>query len=364
MRIVFVHLGTSGSDHMWANIKYLSRLAPNFEIDVITSKDKEELLEKHLSPRVNHFQYISSDATEELLGSLEIDSKYRNGFWRYSLERLIALTEHHTNFPGEGLLHIESDVLLLNSFPFASFEPIQKIAWSTFEKDRDVASLIYLPNGDLSSWLLAQLLKFLRDKLATDDMHLLSLISKNFDQLVLSLPIAPTSESRAYSSLSNPSNYDRVRCAKYSENFAGVFDAAAIGIWLTGTHAVNGFGVSRRYDTNLIYETKSYVDPAKIDFQISHDGDLFWIEDGKSVNVHSLHIHSKNLDFFSPKSSQVIRECVSDSRKGKVTTHFSFVVLLGLIQDNWKRGTLLRYLSWLPGVRRVKVYWNNLRRVG
>jgi hypothetical protein len=349
---------------MWANVRYLLRLAPNFEIDVITSKENEEPMEKFFSTKVNHFQYVASDATEELLGSLEIDSNYRDGFWRYSLERLIALTEHHSNFPIESLLHIESDVLLLNSFPFDVFERIQKIAWSTFEKDRDVASLIYLPNGDQSSWLRVKLLELLQDNSATDDMHLLSLLSKNFDQLILSLPIAPSPDSIAYSSSSNPSNYDRARCSKYSENFVGVFDAAAIGIWLTGTHPVNAFGISRRYDTKLIHETKSFVDPAQIDFQISQNGGLFWIENGKIVTVHSLHIHSKNLDFFSLESSKVIGKCVTDYRKGEVRTNFNLMVLLGLIQDNWKRGTLLRFLSWLPGIRKIKVRWNKFRKVG
>jgi hypothetical protein len=347
---------------MWANIDYLSTLAPNLHIDVITSSESKELIEKISSSKVSHFRYGASTATEDLLSSLEIDFNYRSGFWRYSLERLIALTEHHANFPTESLLHIESDVLLLKSFPFEIFEKIQQIGWSPFEKDRDVASLIYLPSSDLSLWLHAQLIEFIGNDLARNDMDLLSLLSKNFDQSILCLPIAPSPQSVAYSRASSPSGYDRLRCSKLSEEFEGVFDGAAIGIWLTGTHPVNAFGISKRYDTKLIHETKSYVDPSKINFQFSEDDGLFWVEDERRINVHTLHIHSKNVDFFSLENSKLISKCVSDSRKGKVTTDFYLSVFLRSIEDNWKKGTLLRYLSWLPGIRKLKVLWSKFHK--
>lgn len=363
MRIVFAHLGNSNSDYMWANIQYLSKLAPNLMIDVITSKEAEESIEKLWSPNVSLFRYSPSNPTEEILSSLNIDSSYRDGFWRYSLERLIALAEHHKNFPDESLLHIESDVLLLKTFPFDAFESIQKVAWSSFEHDRDVASLIYLPNCESSSWLHSQMLKFLQENLATDDMHLLSLLSKTYETDILSLPIAPTADSTGFSSTIVASEHERVRCSEHSGKFAGVFDAAAIGIWLTGTHPVNSFGFSKRYDSNLLYKAKSYLDPSKIRFELSSDGSLCWSENGRRVNVHTLHVHSKNLDFFSKQSLRNLEKCVNESRKGRVITHFSLVVLIRLIQDNWKKGTLLRFLSWLPLIRNMKVIWNKSRKV-
>ena len=361
MRIVLIHLGASNSEYLWANVRYLSRLAPNLMIDVITSKENEEQIKAFSNHKVNHFRYTASATTEKLFDSLEIDSNYRKGFWRYSLERLFALTEHHSHFPGESLLHVESDVLLLQSFPFASFSSVEKIAWSAFENQRDVASIIYLPNNHQSIYLQSRLLDLLGDNLAATDMHLLSLVSKNNDQHFLSLPIAPSFNSVAFSPESNISEFDRVRCSQYTENFEGVFDAAAIGIWLTGTHPVNAFGVSKRYDTNLIHETNSYIDPSRIDFQISLENGLFWIEGDDLIKVHTLHIHSKNLDFFSSESLKVLGKCVADSRKGKIVRNFSLTVLLSLINDNWRRRTLLRYLSWLPGIRRIKPLANKFR---
>lgn len=362
MRIVLIHLGSSNSDYLWANVEYLSKLAPSLPIDVVTSKESEGRLERFSNPKIEHFQHLSSPTIEKLMSTLQVDSNYREGFWRYTIERLLALTEHHNRFPSESLLHIESDVLLLNTFPFRSFVDTKKIAWSSFEKDRDVASIIYLPNHHLSAWLQAQLLKLLQENLVTTDMHLLSLVSKNNDQHILSLPIAPNFDSIAYSNNCGILESDKAKCSQYAEKFDGVFDAAAIGIWLTGTHPVNAFGMSTRYDTNLIYETRSFIDPSKIDFQISREGALLWTEGNESTKIHTLHIHSKNLDFFSSEILKVLEKCVMDSRKGKVKRHFSVVVLLSLINDNWRKGTLLRYLSWLPGIRRIKFVFNKFRR--
>lgn len=358
MRIVFVHLGTSDSDYMWANIRYLSSSFPKLKIDVLTSNEGTQYVS---DIQVNHFQYVANETTEKILNSLKIDSEYRGGFWRYSLERLIALVEHHKTFPNESILHIESDVLLLNTFPFAAFESLQKIAWSPFEKNRDVASLLYLPNLSETFWLHDQIEKLLIDNAATDDMHLLSLISRNHKKRILSLPVSPNPNSVINSLVCNATDEDRLRNSNKSSDFAGIFDAAAIGIWLTGTHPVNSFGVSKRYDTKLIHETKSFIDPSRVNLQYSKNEGLFWIEENSRVNVHTLHIHSKNQKFFSDKNPKLIEECVSKSQKGRILRNFYPRVLMSLLTDNWRRGTLLRFMSWLPGIRNLRKIRNRIR---
>ena len=103
-RIVFVHLGPSPAEHLWMNIRSIKKRFPDMKITVIYSDDihKPKILERE----VNSFHYKALGDDNLLLGSLTNNVKFRGGFWRYSLERLIALEAwHEENSPAESFLH-------------------------------------------------------------------------------------------------------------------------------------------------------------------------------------------------------------------------------------------------------------------
>jgi hypothetical protein len=345
---------------MWANIEHLLFANSQIEIDVITSK--EASIPTSVRARVNYFEYSANWQIEKLIDGLEIDEAYRQGFWRYSLERIFALTQHHKRFPNEGLLHVESDVLVLETFPFEVFSKIKKRAWSKLDDERDVAAILYSPKLDASTWLEYQIIDLLCSASNLNDMRILSLISNEFPDDVCILPTVPKNAKEILLTGSTSSNINKLRASENSKIFGGIFDAAPIGIWLTGSHGVNSFGVSKRYDNNLVINSNSMINPSQMNLQYKPGYGLFAISGELQIPIHTLHIHSKDIRFFSSSAQKLISKCVSESKKNRVIKQFSAQILLELFIDNYRKKSLIRFLSWLPPFNKYRILRDYLRR--
>ena len=345
---------------MLANIENLLARNLQYEIDVITSKNIA--IPITVRSRVKIYLYLSSPKMENLFNSLELDGSYRQGFWRYSLERLIALTEHHKLFPHDQLLHIESDILFLESFPFKSFEQIENLAWSILDDDRDVAALLFSPNFESSAWLQEKIIELLNSKSTFNDMQILSMVSNEFPSKVTILPTLPKSNVEIFSNSSTVSDFNKKRASKNFDVFGGIFDAAPIGIWVTGSHGVNSFGISRRYDDELVANSKSMINPSGMVLKYSEGFGLYSTSSQTPIPIHTLHIHSKNTKIFSGSGPKIISKYVLDSRNKRVARRFSPKVLRDLVVDNYKKKTLIRFLSWLPPFNKYRIIRDILQR--
>jgi hypothetical protein len=352
MRLVLIYLGGSIPKHFWQSTQHLLALQSNYLIDIITS---DYLAEKPIeNPRLSYFEYRPSSEVTMSLDALELDQSFRNGFWRFSLERLFAFTQHHKQFTNEPLLHIESDMLLLENFPFARFEKLEKLYWSKVDETRDIAALVYSPTHVASAWLHDMMLALVRETKSIDDMRLLSMISSGNQSNVSILP----SISNLGSQLINQ-NFEiendafRALCWEFN-TFGGIFDPGGIGIWLTGTDPRNSFGVTSKFDFKAIRDSRTFIDPSRIQFVFDNDSHLLCIEERAEIPIYSLHIHSKNSSYFKPGFEVAIKEDVKSSSMGKTKRAFSIVILMNLIIHNWEKGTLLRFLSWLPVLRMFK----------
>lgn len=349
MKLVTIYLGDSIPEHFWMHIKHLLTIQVDYPIDVVTSLriDSKPIC----NSRVSYFTYTPELFSSKLLDNLSIELEFREGFWRYSLERLFAFTQHHLNFPQESLMHIESDVLPLRNFPFGSFSQLNKLHWSRVDSERDVAAIIFSPSLETSNWLKIEMQKELAKVQAIDDMKLLGTISRKNSHLVEILPSAPDKSS---SLLNQTLPMNKAEIKSLSSNFlkfGGIFDPAGIGIWLTGTDPRNYFGITKKFDSKLLAENFSFLNPKNVSFSLDNQGSLFFSSGDKFTQIFSLHIHSKNLTYFSNDFENQIRRDVLLSDSGR--THFSFSVkiFLNLIKENFEKGTLLSFIFWLPRLK-------------
>jgi hypothetical protein len=352
MRLVLIYLGKSIPKHFWQSTQHLLDLQSNYPIDIITS---DYIAENPIdNPRVSYFVYRPSSEVTISLDELELDHSFRNGFWRFSLERLFAFTQHHEQFTNEPLLHIESDMLLLENFPFERFEKLEKLYWSKVDETRDIAALVYSPTHESSAWLHDKMLTIVRETMDIDDMRLLSVISRGNETKVSILPSTPKIISQLINqNLEIEHEALRVLCSEF-RTFEGIFDPGGIGIWITGTDPRNSFGVTSKFDLKAIKKSRTYIDPSRIQFKFDKNSYLSFVEECAEIPIYSLHIHSKNGSYFKPGFEFVIEEDVKGSLKRKTKREFSLVILLNLIVHNWEKGTLLRFLSWLPVLRMSK----------
>lgn len=249
----------------------------NTDIDVITEKSF-----------FNHF-YSFDNITLVDVNKLDdynfnkkskLDKNYREGFWHLCSLRLFYLYSYIQSKNITNCLHIENDVMLYKNLTNYEFNT-DKVA-SVFDcYNRVIPSIIYIPTPDHFRIIIEKYQPSL------NDMQNLS----KFDQSIIErLPI--------YNDLKTNKETDMV--TKNFTKYNIIFDAAAIGQYLSG--------VDRR---NMAGDTRGFInETCVVKYNSNH---FFWIKDeltslyspyininNENIPIFNLHIHSKNLkDFMS-----------------------------------------------------------------
>lgn len=291
MKLVLVHLGSHSAPHLSLNIDHLKKNFTNFDLYLIA--DDPFFLNLAQVKGINAWKYNAPPTTDEIFKTSQLNQKFRSGFWRYSFERILAFSEFHKLYPSEPIVHIESDILLLNKIT-ESFILSNKLRWLKFNDTHDVGSIIFSPNSLDSSWLADSLMQELRNDGATTDMTGLKRIRDSY-----------------------PGKIDTFPC--FSEDSQEIiFDAAPIGMWLTGEDPRNhsGWLVIHRY------LSESRVNPADFEYSVSTFGDLTISKDGITRDVMNLHVHSKNLRLFGRSYKKELRKFVEVSNEKREKRFF------------------------------------------
>lgn len=251
--------------------------------------------------------------------SKRMDHRFRGGFWKYTFERLFALQQYHEKNPEVKLLHIESDVLLLPSFPWTKFLRYESIAWLNVNETHDVAALVHLPNLNATISFCDFLRKQLRDNPETTDMYALLSFANSFPEKHKYLPSLNNINSREVGLDLLKLNIDS------SSYFKGFFDPLALGIWYFGQDPKNNYGISTRY----IDQEHHYLSATKVqlDFKDGH------LKDQLQNEWFSIHLHSKNLNLFGPNWETWLTRYLHEAALQKNKNIFSFSAFRLAIHD-------------------------------
>ena len=320
MEIVFVHLGSHKADHLIQNIKHMRELFVDHEITLIYSNS--DFMKKVKCEGIKFFKYSSNPSISELFNLHTLDNSFRDGFWRYSTERFFALEQWAVEENTKDFLHVESDNLILPSFPFAEFEKMDKLAWLRLNSSHDAAAIFYVPDITHLTWFCEKLANVILDNPSLNDMTALSIIANSNLDMVTILPTLPKS-----------------RPGDKTESFSGIFDAAAIGMWLLGQDPRNHYGIEKRF----LKHVDSQVDPDIFTFEVSKNGDLLAKIGSTNYLVFNLHVHSKNLHVFRKNNMKILRKFSYDAKKKKNRNTVRFPILFSVVKEFLlKRGLLSR----------------------
>jgi hypothetical protein len=351
IKVVFVHLGNAPAEHLWANIGTLVKKFANIEIVLVSDLERSELISH---PRIEFFKYIRPDAYREQLSRLNFEFRFRSGFWQYTLERILALDQYHHSFPQKKLLHLESDVLLLDEFPFQIFEQLTKMSWLSVDENRDVATFIYLPHAQATKTLAEALLEQLSvDPTLTDMKFLREFRLRNPTEVLL----APSLSIEIATNLVSNGKLDSKvgsELSSASKIFDGIFDPAAIGMWLTGSDPRNYYGARKVFDTREILNGGTFINPEVFKYRLSSSEGLFVSVNNLESRVWCLHIHSKDMRLFGSSSMTRLKELVVLSERGKVHSEFDLKCLLGLLRENFVNRTMISFILHHPRLRWLK----------
>jgi len=350
IELLFVQLGFVKSKHLIQNIKLIRSMFPNVDIHCIVSK--HSAVQRDLPDYVNCIVYSPEKIVDDLFDRSNIDLSFRKGYWRYTLERLIAIKSAYTENPESKFIHVESDVFLLPSFPFINFLNVEKVAWLPYSRNSDIASLMYFPSCEKNLEFTDDLMSLLLSNPRLTDMQALYGLRNMFPERYYLLPTSKVN----FANLRNP-NVDSA--SRLSENFQGIFDSLPIGMWLTGIDPKNNYGFTTYFETEKIKKMETFMQPSEYPIQFVDKSELFYQTNGNSLSIHNLHIHSKSKKIFSTKWNNEIERLVKLSSKGKVSSEFSIKLFVGLIFHNLLKGTLVEYIynsPLLSFVRRINQF--------
>lgn len=336
--ITFVHLGTHPAPYLWTNIAEISRRFPESRIALIY--DSPEFVRGQNKQNLLLYQYSRVAEEQEILNRQEVQMNFRKGYWRFTLERLLALHQFHNYIPNSGLLHIESDVLLLPGFPFNELSTEEKIMWCECDEKRDVASIVFSPDPKTSSWLKNQILVHIDKPGFITDMDILFRIRSNNPHQVSTFP---------------------TNAKSLQSDFQGIFDGLNLGSWLTGMDPRNSFGITRVRDSALITRSGSNIAPWESNFEYSSENGLYEISSLGRVRIWNLHVHSKNRKLLGADWENELIKYVSGSKSQKVMKEFNFQILIELLVSNYKNKTLTRYLLSTYLLKSIREFFNSAR---
>jgi len=348
IEIIFVQLGNDKAHHLIRNVELIKKVLPKTKINCVVSENSQLL--KKLPSDVDIFIYKPTEEINNLFEHKISNISFRTGFWRYSLERLLAINIVHGSRPNASLIHIESDVLLLPGFPLDNFKKLEKIYWLASSINSDIASLIYFPNQKFTEDFTNDILNYIELNSNPTDMNALINLRRQYPSKYGLLP----STNSKFPKLENfPSDVNN-----HGFSLNGIFDAASIGMWLTGIDPRNGYGFTKYFATNKLIESKFFVNPSAYPLDYVPGQGLYFTDGTEKLQVYNLHIHSKSKKIFSPKFSQEIEKLVKLSQKNRQFATLNFRVLLLLIIDNYLNKTLLEYFYNSPALS----FFKNLRR--
>jgi len=306
MNLVFAHFGSPIPKHLLLNLARATVLFPSHQIFLVTDLDVVDLNIRD----VVIYKYIYNKEWWQLQHQLHHSKSFRNNFWFTSTARFLALADF-SNMNNEEFLHIESDVIISEDFPFTKLSNSNSdIMFPIVSDSNAIASCMYIRNSDAANYLANLALLESQKNNLTTDMYILSILSKDDNLRFAPLPTAP---SNCYVRAEPNSRFLQMSDFAISV-FGGVFDGFDIGRYLFGDDPRNrrGFSILRDNDT------RTYLDVRNLDLVTKNEREFPYISSTSSdsyIPVFSMHIHSKNLKLFKiNKSKKIIHNYVSRSK--------------------------------------------------
>jgi hypothetical protein len=331
VNVVFVHLGQAEAEHLWANLRYLKYLNSDLKVSVILTEKKHLKSLKALDVEV--YWYTAEKNFDSALNNLTHDSEFRDKFWRFSVERILALSQWHNSKPNESFLHIESDVLCLRNFPWKEFSSLESLAWLRHNAASDCAAILYSPRYLETNWLANQVILKLKENPTLTDMTALSEISHANRKRIL---ILPSLHPNLVHTLNQTETGELETLSEHHDLFGGVFDPAAFGVWLTGNDPRNALGWIKKYTSPF----EPTVDPAEFNFHFGRTGIVSISKDDIATNLYNLHIHSKQNSYFSKYNLWRIGLDILYSGERRFPRKLALRTLLKIVRDYISNGKL------------------------
>lgn len=343
MEIVYVHLGTTRNNYLASAIDRSLSLFPKVKHTLIL--DSLELTNT-ISSKVSLIKNESRVLESEMI-QRDVNLEFRMGYWNLTLERIFAVLNYQIKNNLRHVLHVESDVILMKTFPFQNIQECNYVHWCEYGEGYDVASLLHIPNSQNAVLLKEKLLLILKQNPKFTDMQLL-FMARNTG---VNIRLFPSTATDYCESNSKP-NINYCKCFPIDS----IFDGLTYGMYLSGQDPRNNYG---RYSVgdNSPYDSRAtHLNPRKYSWTLDVNSNLHAKSFccGKVVVLQNLHIHSKNLQLFGNNWSSNLLKLVRVANRHKRVNFFSWKVAYEIFRSAIRSGNTWSFLSNSPPIAGFK----------
>lgn len=326
--VAFVFLGKKYPKYFEKNMDFFRKTFPQQPMVVIVDNVKTE--ETLLKNGIDCFNVIHNRGWEpnSLTGALDHDLRFRSGFWAKTLVRFLALQMFITDKQMENVLHIESDVLVLPSFPFDKFKQIkQGLAFPLESPTLGIASTLFIKNVNAINLLCDFSAAEVKRDPKTTDMKVLGNLYRISPEKVFLLPTF-SNRQQVREEFTNLKVVDEI--LRNGKLFDGIFDSVSIGQFFFGIDPRNNRGFVRHY----INDRSHLIEVPKLSFHVYDSGVKVskFLTEKPTGQLYSLHIHSKDLSAFNyPFNRRRFQRVIESSNNGPVIRFNPLIFVLQLI---------------------------------
>jgi len=298
--IVIVYLGKHIPNYVFKSIEALIEINKVSKLFLIVDRGMKRQLKSKSHPSCSIWEYDSSDSlSDEELGKYH-DLEFRNGYWKHTTLRIIALLDFQITNGVEQVLHLEADMILMKKFPFEKVAIQSRIIWGYYNERRDVGALVFVPSLSMARWLRKELINTWKKFPSSTDMEILKSIATSHANRISYWPSGLSIAVNSFTHLSQPS-IEKMRSREVE--LRGIFDVAPFGMWLCGMDPNNNYGLQRNFTKIFIENGDSIVDPSHVNYVFGSDASISIRSSNKTESIFALHNHSKDTRYF--KASRI-----------------------------------------------------------
>lgn len=270
LTLVWVELGRSVPRYLRRNIKLHRKLYPNSNLVLVTDRQYED---SNLSEVFDVNQLSKSSLHQRFLEINKVWNSHQMSFWINTTKRLFVLYDYFLASGSSSIIHLESDVILLNKDSAMKVCEIARvtnqIAYPMYDGSFGSAGIVFIPNPRA----LEVCLNFFINHWETDGETDMSLLGKY--------------RTRSFT-LNNGINDEFGNQPSGSQV---IWDGGRLGQYCLGTDARNSrLPFSRRYKGGLLNRSEiAKLERIRFNFEMVKANPQ---TDGREI-LASIHVHNK-----------------------------------------------------------------------
>ncbi len=327
--VVIVYLGKHIPNYVFKSIESLIEINKVSKLFLVVDGGMKTQLKAKYHPSCTIWEYDSSDSlSDEVLGKYH-DLEFRNGYWKHTILRIVALLDFQIANGIEQVLHLEADMILMKKFPFEKVAIQSRIIWGYYNDRRDVGALVFIPSLSMAQWLRKEVINTWKKSPSSTDMEILKSIATSHANRISYWPSGLSIAVNSCTRLSKPS-IEKIQSREVG--LSGIFDVAPFGMWLCGMDPSSNYGLQRNFTKIFIENGDSIVDPSHVNYVFGPDDSISIRSTNNTVSIFALHNHSKDTRYFRASRMESLHKNYRRYiRRGKPYQTFSLKVFQTLV---------------------------------